>query len=288
MTASHTLPATFSPAVEVLTAQPAVLGPADLSYEGILGHFPGLADAEAVCLSGSIAAGWGNTFSDIDIYAFADHELVLPVDETMETWPGSEPGGIRWTNWMGRYGDARVDLQVWPTNAVRKALGPFLGDDEPEFANLSTPVEDFIYRVSIAVPLSNSGFIQELQDTITTSSYRRALARKHKARAENALTDVAGQVDSGDHLSARMSAVLAATEVADHCLILAGQLCPRSKWLLRRLATTPECGIDVDEYRSTVLNGARPGEDDRDCAMRIARWAQSHLIRVEDAVLTQS
>ncbi|MFI6683004.1 hypothetical protein [Streptomyces sp. NPDC050485] len=277
----------FNPTIEVIAAQPPVLDPPDLSFSAILKHFPGLAEAKAVCMTGSTAAGWGNTFSDVDIYAFSDVDLDLPVDETMETWPGSDPSGVRWHNWMGVYDNARIDLKVWPTDTLARALAPYL-DNEAEFCATGDFLQDFIYRLSIGVPLKGDEFFQEMRDLLDSSSYRRALARSLKADAENCLTDVAGQLDSGDDMTARVSAGLAAGFVADAALVLAGQLCRRKKWLLRRIESTPGCGITVDEYRSMVLDGTRPGELDGDCARRVARWSQAHIVRLEDAFLSAS
>ncbi|MGW0411009.1 hypothetical protein ACWERI_19820 [Streptomyces collinus] len=277
----------FNPTIDVICAQPRVLTPPDLSFEAILKHFPGLAEAEAVCMTGSTAAGWGNTFSDIDLYVFSDKELVLPGDETVETWPGADPSGIRWHNWMGVYDGARVDLKVWPTSTLATALERYL-ETEVEFCSMGDFLQDFVYRLSIGIPLKNEKFFQEMNELLDSSSYKRALARLLKADAENSLTDVAGQLDSGDFMSARVSADIAADHVADASLVLAGQLCRRRKWLLRRLEGTPECGITVDEYRSMVLDGARAGESDGDCARRVARWTQAHLVRLEDALLSAS
>ncbi|MFF5026859.1 hypothetical protein ACFY2J_21975 [Streptomyces collinus] len=277
----------FNPTIDVICAQPRVLTPPDLSFEAILKHFPGLAEAEAVCMTGSTAAGWGNTFSDIDLYVFSDTELVLPGDETVETWPGADPSGIRWHNWMGVYDGARVDLKVWPTSTLATALERYL-ETEVEFCSMGDFLQDFVYRLSIGIPLKNEKFFQEMNELLDSSSYKRALARLLKADAENSLTDVAGQLDSGDFMSARVSADIAADHVADASLVLAGQLCRRRKWLLRRLEGTPECGITVDEYRSMVLDGARAGESDGDCARRVARWTQAHLVRLEDALLSAS
>lgn len=274
----------FAPRIEVLSEQPAQLQPADRSWEAILAHFPGLAEAKAVCLTGSTAAGWGNEFSDIDLYAFSDKELVLPDDETSETGGGSGPHGLSWFAWIGRYGDARVDLQVWPTDALPRALSRYV-EGEPEFHSNKGPIADFIYRMSIGIPLKNADYFAEMRELLERSCYRRAIARAAKVEAENCLTDVAGLLESGDDITARQAATLAAGYVADHCLTLAGELCRRKKWLFRRLAATPECGITPGEYRTEVMEGRRPGETDRDVAIRVARWAQSHLVRVEGAVL---
>lgn len=276
----------FAPVVQVLTPEPEKPMPPDLSFSAILKRFPGLAEAEAVCWTGSTAAGWGNALSDVDLYVFSDHELELPVDDTMETWPSSDKSGVRWHNWMGRYGDVCVDLETWPTETLATVLVPYLAADEPEFCGLSENLQDFVYRLSIAVPLKNDAYFDRVRQLIDRSSYRRSLARSLKSLAENQLNDLAGQLASGDVISARFSATLAAYFAADHCLVLAGELCRRRKWLLRRLQATPACGISVDEYRAEVLDGARPGESERDCAVRTARWAQSHLIRVEPQALT--
>jgi hypothetical protein len=275
----------FNPTLEVLYAQPAVLTPPDLSFDSIVKRFPGLAEAEAVCLTGSTAAGWGNTFSDIDIYSFADKEIDLPIDESMELWPGADPSGIKWTTWIGAYGDNRVDLKVWPTTTLATVLESYLAK-EVEFVSTGDFLQDFVYRLSIGIPLKHEGYFAEMKDLLDRSSYRRALARFLKTEAENRLTDVAGQLDSDDNMTARLSACLAASVMADASLVLHGELCRRQKWLLRRLERTPQCGITVDEYRSVVLGGADPGESDGECALRIARWTQAHIVRLEGEFLS--
>lgn len=278
--------AMFTPTVTVLTAPPAVPRRPDLSYSAILEHFPALADTDAVGWTGSTAAGWGNALSDIDLYAFAAGRPALPVDDTMETWPGRDLSGLTWMNWMGRYADVCVDLKIWPLDAVTDLLAPYLGDDEPEECGFSDAMQDFVYRVSIAVPLSNEAFFRDTQQLIAGSTYSRALARKAKAIAENALNDVAGQLAAGDDLSARMAASLAAYNAADHCLLLAGQISRSRKWLMRRLQDAPACGISAEEYLSVVFAPAHETESHAAWARRVARWAQAQLIRVEDAALT--
>jgi hypothetical protein len=206
----------------------------------------------------------------------------------METWPGVDQStGIHWDNWMGEYQNARVDLTVWPTDTLAKALSRYL-ESEAEFCGLSHVILDFAYRLSIAVPLKNEAFFRRMWELLDRSSYRRSLARYVKAMVENCLTDVAGQLDSGDGASARLSAGLAAAKVADASLIWAGDYCRGEKWLLRRLEGKPECGIDANEYRSVVLDGVRQGESEADYALRVARWAQGHVVRLESEFLRVS
>ncbi|MEV7806691.1 hypothetical protein AB0O28_27465 [Microbispora sp. NPDC088329] len=277
----------FKPTIEVIVSQPRFRQPPDLTFEGILKRFPGLAEAHAVCRTGSTAAGWGNVFSDFDLYAFSDQPLELPVDETMEKWPGSDKSGIRWDNWMGEYEKSRVDLTIWPTDALATIIAPYL-ESEVEFCGMSDVLLDFVYRFSIGIPLKNESYFREMREMLHRSSFRRALARSIKVWSENALTDVAGQLDAGDDASARIAAGLAAARAVDACLVLFGEFCRRDKWVMRRLANTPQCGIGVDEYRSVVLNGTRPGESDGDYARRVARWAQGHLVRLEGEFLATS
>lgn len=276
---------TFAPAVHVLSEAPRVPRPPDLRFEAILERFPGMAAAQAVCLTGSTAAGWGNALSDVDIFVFTDGEIELPDDESAETWTSNEKV-ISWQNWMGRYGDTLVDIQIWRPDAVQTVLAPFLRPDGPLYCNLSEKLQEFIYCVSVAVPLKNPAFFEETRAVIERSSYGRALARSLKVATELKLTDVGGQLASGDVRTARLTATLAAQSAADHCLVLAGDLCRTKKWMMRRLESRPEAGIGVAEYQSMVLEGARPGESEYDFALRTARWAQTQLVRMEELALS--
>lgn len=279
----------FAPTVRVLSPAPNNPGPPDMSFDAILAKFPGLAEAAAVCWTGSTAAGWGNAQSDVDLFAFSDTDLDLPPDETSETWTSTDKSGVGWFNWMGRYQDVLVDLEVWKTGSLPEVLGPYLAANEPEFCGLSHDMQDFIYRMSVARPLKNTEFFEEARALIERSAYPRSLARSLKALAENRMIDASGQLEGGDPVSARWTATNEVAFVtADICLLLAGDLCRRPKWLMRRLAATPQCGISVDEYRSVVLNGPVDGETDGEYAMRVCRWAQSHLIRVERETLTMA
>jgi hypothetical protein len=255
--------------------------------DALLKRFPGLADADAVCWTGSTAVGWSNPLSDVDIYAFSDQPLVLPEDETSETRTSNDRGSS-WFAWMGRYEDVCADLQVWPTDALETILRPYLSPDEPEWCELNDRMQEFVYRVSIAVPCKNDTYFDRMRELIGRSSYHRALARNLKALAETQLNDVAGQIAAEDYLTATSSAVLAAYTSADHCLVLAGELCRKRKFLLHRIEAAPACGITVDEYRAEVLSGPRDGESEYDYAARVARWAQAQLIRVEPQALTFS
>lgn len=279
----------FAPSVSVLTEQPANLTPPDLSLAGILGRFPALAEAVAVGMTGSTAAGYGNVYSDIDLYVFADETPDLPDDETSETWTeGDAKTGLRNFTWMGRYGDSRVDLKVWPVEAPRVALASFLTDPEPEFCEVSGTVTDFIYRLSIARALTNGEYLSDARQLIASSAYARVLARTQKGLVENKLIDIAGQLDAGDVLSARLSAVGAAAGIAECALIMAGALgqgSKGSKWLLRRLAATPGCGITAEEYCTVVLDGRRDAESDAEYALRVAHWVRDKLIAIEPGIL---
>jgi hypothetical protein len=178
-----------------------------------------------------------------------------------------------------------VDLKVLPLDSAERALAPYVNDREPEFSDSTDFAQDFIYRLSVAKPLLNPEFWTTLAETIRRSSYARAAARTRKVDAENRLTDVAGQLEGGDVVTARLAAVWAATFATDCCLLAAGELCRGDKWLLRRLDTTPAAGITSQEYLNEVLSGPRPGESTRACAERVARWAQRQLQRTEPQLM---
>jgi hypothetical protein len=275
----------FSPTVTVMSDQPPVLRPPDLSLDALAARFPGLHDASAAAVTGSTAVGWANLYSDVDIYTFSDRPLDLPDDPSVELWPGEDASGVSWLTWMGRYGDARVDLKVLPLDAAATVLEPYVDGRDPEFCDATEFAQDFIYRLSVALPLTNAAFWTGLADEIRRSSYARSMARVRKVDAENRLTDVAGQLDAGDVLSARMAAFWAAVFATDCRLLAAGELCRGDKWLLRRLDETPACGIGSQEFLDEVLAGPRAGETPAACAERVARWAQRQLRDAEPEIL---
>lgn len=282
---SSGVPSRFAPSVEVFSSVPASPQPPALDLESVVERFPGFRGAEALCWTGSMAVGRGNPQSDLDFYAFADTEIDLPSDESVESWTSTVHGGTRVQCWMGRYGDRLADVQVWPTNFPEKLLEPFLGGKEPEFCGMSTSLQEVVFRLSVAVPLKNAAFFEDVRSLIARSSYKRALGRSLKSRAENLLVDVVGQLQADDFLAARYTAIQAATFAADHCLVLSGDLCRGPKWLLRRLSQAPDCGIQVGEFEDQVLRGPHEGESGGDTALRVARWAQSHLVRMEPYAL---
>lgn len=275
----------FLPSVRVLSAAPDAPSPPDVSLSGLIQRFPGLAEATAVCWTGSRAVGWGNELSDLDLYAFSDTDIELPTDESSETWTTADKAGARWSNWAGQYGGVLADLKISSVNALRDLLSPHLSGAEPEMSGLGPTAQDFVYRMAVAVPLKNEEYFAEGREMIYGSSYRRALARELKAYAENLLVDVVGQARAGDEQSARLAATMAAAVTADQCLVLSGELCRRKKWLMRRLATAPGCGISLEEYQAEVVDGPRSGESDGAYALRVGRWSQTHLARTEGEAL---
>lgn len=146
-------------------------------------------------------------------------------------------------------------------------------------------MKDFVYRASIALPLKGEEFFTTTSKLIASSSYQRALGRLKKSVAENRLTDVAGMLQTGDWMSARLAALAAAESVADCAMIMEGSLCHNPKWLLRRIQETPSSGLTVQDYRAEVLEGPRPDESEAECALRIAHWVRRTIIAVERTVL---
>lgn len=149
-----------------------------------------------------------------------------------------------------------VDLEVWRLDSLEQVLAPSLREGEPEFCGLSHDMQDFTYRMAVAVPLKNESFFSAARSLIEESSYQRPIARSLMGLAENRMVDVGGQLDGGDARNARSTVTNEVAAVtADICLLLAGDLCRRPKWLMRRRAAPSVCGIDVDEYRDVVLKG---------------------------------
>lgn len=281
---------TFVPAVEVVATQAAVVELPDLSYPALLQRFPELGSAHAVCLTGSIEAGWGNVYSDVDLIAFSNHEVPLPLEETAELWPGSDPCGVDWMRWVGTYRDVYVDIKVVSTDAVKIALQPFLDGAEPELCTIGIAMEYLIYRVWIGRLLSGEAFFGAQRETIARSSYGRTLARYLKIDAESTLTDTGGQPASGDFRTARLSSMKAAGLIADSALVISGEPAavrsgcsgasrPRPRAASPRTSTSPRSSKAVAQ--ESRMPSALP-------ALRVGRSLTWSALRIRSCPLSLS
>jgi hypothetical protein len=83
--------------------------------------------------------------SDLDLFAFSDTTIDLPVDESAETWTSEDRAGTTWSSWMGRYGDVLADVKIGPPDAIERILAPFLEGAEPQFCRIGEVGEDVIF-----------------------------------------------------------------------------------------------------------------------------------------------
>ncbi len=200
---------------------------------------------ELLCLylSGSFASGMAHANSDFDVFVITEGPFA-PDDPTgmghASIEPASYPIVIR------QLPAGRCDIEYWQQSQVRALLAKFA----PGNSTLGFTIEDidFLYRLSIAMPLSGTGWLQEHQALLATSQFGSMVAQRSFGTADSLFEDALGMLAVGDHESAVLAAHEGFGRAVDGLLASLGEFSPRRKWRARKfLRLRPEL-MDFDEY----------------------------------------
>ncbi|MBK3571228.1 MULTISPECIES: hypothetical protein [unclassified Streptomyces] len=213
----------------------------------------------AVYISGSIARGWGHATSDLDVYVISDEpwtgEITTKVPVALE--PDIVPmaviyvDGMRWTieYWLDGQIDQLIDKVAWDPGA-----------GSPKSADLITsPIQkelNILERMSYAVVLSGTDWVEERRRRIAASGMRSLAASTLLNVLDTYLEDVAGLLESGDVESALLSARLAFHNAVDALLAHHGEVGRDGKWQAKRVRLVDSKVLPFDLYwRLETLQG---------------------------------
>jgi len=192
-------------------------------------------DTLCVYLSGSVLAGWGHRFSDLDVFvvgrsrAEVDALFTIAHDVSLEL---RQVGALRW------------DIEYWREDEVDALVAQFEG--EP--GAYDDKDADMLYRLDRGRALLGEAWLAQRQQRLRASCFGRTLARRAVNKADNLLEDALGMLDSGDVESAMLAARLAFGKVTDALLHQQGDWCPSEKWRSRRLATAQPAALSHDVW----------------------------------------
>lgn len=215
-----------------MTAGAAGFAVAGISGEEILAleELPASA-ADAVYAAGSAVNGYGNPWSDIDIFAISERSPVGPYAKAAGTNQTSQ----HYVN--GR----RVDYEYWHPDAVRRLAervnGFELGSGQTIQGTAFLYIEEcFLHRLRTAVPIANPENVlafQRLVDFERLSAYQ---AEDTIRRADALLEDICGMIEVRDGETALFAARELTATAADALLHSRGSTDPVRKWRCRQLA----------------------------------------------------
>jgi hypothetical protein len=201
----------------------------DVLREGFIRAVPRSLLDEAVCVAliNSLAEGFGNSTSDIDLMV-----IVSPAGGDTEYWTQVFSDGLRF------------DLYVLDEALVRARLHP--RDRVPEWLRSL----DFVHKVRKARPMIGTDRWEALVRGFSWTEFDQAVVDMHMADAHLLLEDVVGSVRENDLLSAALNARSLAEVGFDAYLASRGETQPRAKWRVKKARRA--LGADSDLLRTFV------------------------------------
>ena len=244
----------------------------DLVPEGALAGF----------VVGSAARGWHNARSDFDIYVITTARwesststpTPVPVDPPSvhsETFFDQDK---RWevTYWL----DSQIDQMLAKVSWDAYEAGMVAEDA------LSWREELTLARLGNCLPLWGEDWITESRKRLTESAFRSVMVVRSLGKADDAVEDALGQMESGDLECATISARTAFGHAVDALLEGAGEYGSHMpKWRPKRLRAATQDVLPFDTYWAVeTMQGCDPA-DPRPWITRVLTVCQDIAMRVE-------
>lgn len=206
-------------------------------------------DAAAVCLVGSLARGWSNPQSDVDIVVFAPTEWK---SETSSSLPlPLNPGRVQSESFYMH--DRRWEVVYWLTEHLDQILAKVSWDQFERnivaYNLLSQREELLISRLAHCLPLSGEDWVKSAVRRIEESAFQTFMITRSLSAADDAVEDALGQLEGEDLESAVLSARRALGFSIDALLESHGEyLSPIPKWRPQRFRAAEPALMTFEKY----------------------------------------
>ena len=206
-------------------------------------------DTVAVFLSGSLARGWGNETSDLD---------VLVISRNLHE--GAEGEQIHVALQPDTLGSARIfadgrrwDIQYWSRDQVEQLLEKVswasYKDPAMPWASASSEEVAMLERLPYAVAVEGENWLVDVRRHLIESAHRFVLVGMSLRMAGNYIEDAAGQMESGDMHSAVLATRLAFGHTVDAVQASLGQFGSTwPKWRARRMALVDSPHLSFEQF----------------------------------------
>lgn len=210
---------------------PDIAGLVGLPREEILGlEDLGEHDPAPVYLSGSLVAGYGNAWSDVDVFVVAERAPVGPYAKRADT------------NYTSAHfvRDKRVDFEFWSPRDVealaRRVDSLELGTGKLIPGTGFLHIEEcFVHRLRIGVPIHNADAFERLRERFDFDRFRAYQTEEAIRYLDAVLEDAAGMIEAGDRDVALFTGrEVVGTAIDAYCHWL-GNTDPVRKWRVRHL-----------------------------------------------------
>lgn len=207
------------------------------------------ADCVAVVCVGSVARGWANPGSDVDINVVTSEPARVPGARslTVRLKPACVPT-VSIHDYSRPY-----ELKFWTTGQIEQLLRLVSWENFERgggtAAFLPSTEELCLERFLTCAPLLGAEWVQELSRRIEESAFRAFVTVRSLAGADAAVEDVEGQLRAGDVESAVLSARRAWGHIVDAVLESRGVFgATQPKWRARRVRDACLSEFSFDDY----------------------------------------
>ena len=206
-------------------------------------------DAACVYVSGSIIAGWAHRTSDLDTFVVTREPVPVPTDiyrSDMDVRPARVP------TYVTRLDGLRQDVEFWLERQVdqilRRCERPGRNTAGLPKLSLSRQQVEFVFRLTIGVPLTGPDWLETRQEAVRASPLRSTLVSTLLDLADALLDDTIGQLDVGDTASAVLTVREALGHLVDTLTVQQGMLTIAPKWRAQRVQRCAPTSMPWDEY----------------------------------------
>lgn len=201
-------------------------------------------------VAGSLARGWANPLSDLDIYVVCDRP-----------WSRAESGVITVplrnpvvATESFTCVDRRCELKYWSADQARQILEKVSWAEFEAGRSIGQMVtrdeEQFLERALFGYPISGDDWLATLRESIRKSAFQSSVVAFCLANADDFCEDALGQMEAGDVDSAVLSVRQAFGHAVDALVASHGEVGRLVKWRARRMAAARPEALSYDEFWS--------------------------------------
>jgi len=213
---------------------------------------------EAALVVASVARGWDNPGSDLDICLVTQEPWTSRTDQRIRIATSEEPVPAVVCHVDGR----RCDIKYWldsQITAVIQAVSPerlesgaYADDDLTETEEL------LLARIPHAVPLDGAGWLGKCQELVRASAFRTICVTRSLNLMDQCTEDAVGLLEAADPQSAVLSAKNAFRHAVAAVLADCGEM-SKPKWNVRAFqAATPKTLSFSDYWAVETMRGFDP------------------------------
>ena len=202
----------------------------------------------AAMVVGSMARGWANAYSDLDLLAICTE---LPAEVSARQPVPLQPPCFAVRAWHGP--DQRWEVKYWTAGQVEQILAKVSWDafesngSAPQ--SLTEAEELLLERSLTGLPVVGEDWLAELRGRLADSAFQTQVTSRSLARAEESVVDALGQVEADDPHSAVLSARKAYGHAVDAMLESHGVYgSMQLKWRARRVQDAALAELPFADY----------------------------------------